>query len=948
MGLTAAAALLLALTIGAQTDTVVVDSEPTRVASAMPASVSRAYTHEHPLIYEDAQDLWPYAFLNENGQPDGFNVELIRLLLDKLHIPYEIRMKPRMTAFRDLKNGQSDLMIGLSAGFHEVYARYSQNPVTLFTQSILSPKRQPTQVHTFYDLANHKVYVSDSSLCHHLMIDYGWGDNAIPTRNISETILQMSTDEEGELVWNTLSLKWMLRKYHIDNLEITPVNMPHGECRFMANDQQLLDQLDSIFTELSTADKILPLQNKWFYPERQKPETPSWVAWVTGGTLLLLLLALLYLIFFRIQAQRIRKKNLVRNRRLALILETSRVRLWTYDVKIHQFAWRNEDGQTAYTYTMEEFSTRYSPEDFKRLKNSLNKLAATPPGKDAEEITLELKAKDVEGGDKEIRDYMIVLSVLERDKGGHPRLIIGTKKDITEERRLQRQSNERTLRYWSIFQTPTVGILLFNSEGILINLNIKACELLHCEPDEIIDEQVSVDDLLDTDHIDLNDCDDYFATQIVDLDKIPAEERKVHSIKRTGKLCNEFRLMSVRNEANRLVGIFAICRDMGHYIEERAQLNNVMLEVADSRQVLEQYNTSINSVLQGGDVRLVSYSPGSHTLTIFRSVDQVQHALTQTRCMTLVDDKSKSQAMRLLNDMDARLNKPIDVGIATTLRVSGKQLCLFFHMMPIMDRQGTVTDYRGICCDKSELNALEQQTAVQTEKALEVEKTQNSFIKNMVQEIRTPMNTVLNYVESLDENTMQPNEADMCQGIVNNSDRLLHLIDNILYLSRLQAHMVEIKTEPRNFAETFETQCENGWQNYKNNRTRYVVENPYQQLVIDIDIDNLGRAIAHIAANAAQHTHSGVIRARYDYIGRRLVISIDDTGEGIPADELERINKSDSSTIRNTHGLGLSITKELIRQMGGTVDVSSEEGMGTTVYIMIPCHATDIKRKKFA
>ena len=126
------------------------------------------------------------------------------------------------------------------------------------------------------------------------------------------------------------------------------------------------------------------------------------------------------------------------------------------------------------------------------------------------------------------------------------------------------------------------------------------------------------------------------------------------------------------------------------------------------------------------------------------------------------------------------------------------------------------------------------------------------------------------------------------------------------------------------------------------------MENPYSQLVVDIDADNLGHAFKQIAANAAQHTKSGIVRARYDYIGRRLVVSFDDTGEGIPKEELERLNTMETSETNNTKGLGLAITKELVRQMGGTVEISSEEDSGTTVYITIPCHASVIKRKKLA
>ena len=138
-----------------------------------------------------------------------------------------------------------------------------------------------------------------------------------------------------------------------------------------------------------------------------------------------------------------------------------------------------------------------------------------------------------------------------------------------------------------------------------------------------------------------------------------------------------------------------------------------------------------------------------------------------------------------------------------------------------------------------------------------------------------------------------------------------------------------------------------GWSKYQNADTRYIVENPYENLTIDIDSLNLGHAIGQIAANAAQHTKSGVVRARYEYIGRRLIISIDDTGEGMPHDVLERMNDRDNTNAsQDTKGLGLAITKELVTQMDGTVEISSELGSGTTVYIMLPCHASIIKRKK--
>ena len=243
---------------------------------------------------------------------------------------------------------------------------------------------------------------------------------------------------------------------------------------------------------------------------------------------------------------------------------------------------------------------------------------------------------------------------------------------------------------------------------------------------------------------------------------------------------------------------------------------------------------------------------------------------------------------------------------------------------------------------------IQRQMAIETAKVQEVENTKNSFVKNMVQDIKAPMNTVVEYVSQIGEKAPTDNEEELCMGIAQNADYLLHLIDNILYLSRLEARMVDIKKEPCNFAEIFEEQCATGWMKYKNAETRYIIENPYEQLTIDIDAGNLGQAIAQVAANAAQHTKSGVVKARYDYIGRRLIISIDDTGEGIPAEQLDKIKQEQPGGAHTTKGLGLAITKELISQMDGTLEIMSEEGSGTTVYITIPCHASVVKRNKLA
>ena len=510
---------------------------------------AREYTAEQPLVYEDANDLWPYAYLNEHGEPEGFNIDLIKKLMRELKIPYIIRLTSQQQALQDLKDGKSDLTFGLAAGFHDEYGKYGRNAITLFTQSVATPKSKQVEIKSFRDLSKPgiQVIVRDSSLCHHLMLDYGWTEHAIASQDISEAIQHIGTTEEGQIVWNTLSLKWLIQHYNINNVELTPVNMPHGDYRFMSNDQHLLDVLDDAYVYLDMDEQLTELQNKWFYPDYEPEHVPYWEWYVLAIALMLLGIATFYILSYRRQNRRVSRANKKLNRRLALIIETSKVRIWTYRVDRHEFVWHKDNGEEAYTYTEEEFSKRYSPEDFEQLKDAIQRISTQHKdthGHEEDNLTIELKAKDVEGGDNELHDFVINISVLQRDKDGKPTVIIGTKKDVTEKRTLKQLEEERTLRFWSIFYSDDAAILYFDKDGFIHNANHKAGRLFHCESDELIRKHVHINDFFRTSYISLLDADGHQDTMTAGPNKL------------------EYQMRTVLNDDGDLLGVFVFCHEL--------------------------------------------------------------------------------------------------------------------------------------------------------------------------------------------------------------------------------------------------------------------------------------------------------------------------------------------------------------------------------------------------
>jgi len=897
-----------------------------------------SFSTERPLVYEDAWDLWPYSFLNENGEPVGYNIDLLKLICKRLDIPYVIKLKPTSEALEDLKEGHSDLMMGMDAKFHDDFALYGKSVLNLFTHSVVHQKGSQPKVRAIGDLSKYRVIVHEGSFSHHLMKDNGWGSNAEGYEDMKDAILKANSDPECEIVWNTMSLKWLIQKYQATNLQLTPIDIPHGEYKFMSNNSHLLQQLDSVYKLLYSEEQLQPIQNKWFYPERTETGIPSWIWKLAVALAVLAVISLLYYLFYRIQEKRVSKDLQKKNARLSLVLNTSNVRFWTYDIPTKTFTWMDKEGKAERNYTILEFSQRYRREDFERLTEAINQLVR----QEKENVTLEMSAKDKgEGG--EDREFTIALSVLRRQKSGRPSVIIGTRSDITEERQMQQKAEDAMLRYQAIFNSAMIDMVYYDENGILTDMNQKAGAAFEGGKDAIIAKKITIADVLGESNIDLQKLEPIHLTQIF---KSPDDERALNKHLRRGLLYYELQLMPIYDQHHRLLCIYGTGRNVTEVANSYNRKQENLRQLTKANEEVTSYIQNINYVLKVGGIRMVNYSANTHTLTIYNEIGHEQYSLTQTRALALVSDKHKHMAQRILNSMDNHAISPINTTIETTLRVrEGYPLCLQIHFVPLVDDSGKVANYFGMCRDVSEMKHTENELAKESAKAQEVETVKNAFLRNMSYEIRTPLNTVVGFAELFQMEHSSDDEVVFVEQIKENSRNLLKLINNILFLSRLDAQMIEIKTEFTDFAQLFDVDCSTSWENLQQDGVEYIIENPYKQLVVDIDAQNLGIVIDQIVTNACQHTMQGFVRTRIDYIGDRLIIAVDDTGEGIEEKFLPTLFERFATGANTGSGLGLSICYELMQQMGGSINIKSTHGKGTTVWVTLPCKTSEIVRK---
>ena len=897
---------------------------------------TRSYTTEHPLIYEDAWDLWPYVFLNENGEPDGYNIDLLKLIFKELDIPYVIKLKPTLEAQADLKSGKSDLMLRMDAEYSRENSFYSKNIVQLFTHSIVIPKDQSIQIRQGKDLKNQRVIVHGGSFSHYYLMKQGWAKEIAPYDDMKAAIQDAMTHGNGIILWNTMSLKWLMRKYHTDKLALVPIDMPYGEYKFMSLDHQLLERIDSAYVALRAAEKLQPIQNKWFYPDRQDTGIPVWVWYLAAFLGIAAFFLLLYYIVYRARERRLTLAVRKSNTRLSQILKTSHVSLWTYNIMTRQFTWIDEQGKAQQNTTLDAFVYRYRSKDVQRLQQAIE--AISQEKEDHVNLDIQMFENNEE---REAHNYTLALSVLRHDKNGHPITILCTRSDVTKELLRQMKAKKTLLRYQAIFNSVMVDMVAYDAQGYIVDINQKALSALGMDLQVIKDKKISIKEVVGDPNLDVEHFEHMYVTQIYKGE----DTRPLHKMLKRDKLYYELQLTSVRDAQGKLLAIFGTGRNVTEIAESYQRLLQDIKELQKANDEVSDYIKNIDYVLKVGGIKMVKYDLTTHTLTLFSEANNARLLLTQTRMLNLIDPKWKKVTERTLNNMDNKSATSVQLDVRTTIRRQGTPLHLQFHFIPFYNDKGELKEYFGMCRDISELKVIEEKLAQETLRAQEVEVVKNAFLHNMSFEIRTPLTTVVGFAELFQMDHSTEDEAVFIREIKSNSAQLLKLINDILFLSRLDAEMITINTQPADFATGITARCESTWANNKKPEVEYIVKTPFKKLVLDIDMNHIGMVLEKILTNAVEHTTQGTVLVHYDYLGDQLAVSVEDTGRGIPEDQIKHIfDRFVTDASSNGAGLGLSICQELIQHMGGKINLTSTVGRGTNVWFTIPCKLIEMER----
>jgi PAS domain S-box-containing protein len=282
------------------------------------------------------------------------------------------------------------------------------------------------------------------------------------------------------------------------------------------------------------------------------------------------------------------------------------------------------------------------------------------------------------------------------------------------------------------------------------------------------------------------------------------------------------------------------------------------------------------------------------------------------------------------------------------IRPDGEQFFIEASTAAIHDEEGepvyVVSTFRDITEELWQKKELEKAL----KKAEESDRLKTAFLTNMSHEIRTPMNAIVGFSGMLSNpNIPEEDKKEYIKYIELSSDTLLHLINDILDISKLESGQISINMEEffvEDLLNELKAVAQELLNKYEKNHLdlRFEKKNIRECPMLRSDPHRIKQVLNNLIGNAIKFTEEGYVNVICSVEDDHLVFFIEDSGPGIPEEEqdtiFERFRQLDNSFTRKYGGagLGLAITKNLVDNLKGEITLSSEAGRGTRFRVSFP------------
>jgi len=871
-------------------------------------------------------DFAPYEFINDNGDSDGFNVEVLNTILNNLKIDHQFVMKSRKQSIEMFLNQEADLIVDYRNRFSGEQFFHTRTPLAYYQITMAHRKSMPSFTSTSM-LRTQKSIIfngSNDSICKS-MLEESLNNMQFKFSSSREALAGIENGEFDYFVWGEEPLKWKAKEYNINDIVIDKLDIKATEILITGYDKDLIDEIDSQFARLQQKGDIDRLREKWFHVDlsTEKASTTAIII-----SLFIILAAILLMITYLVMKRRV-DRALQRNEDLEAMMHQA--------LKMGKFAVISNNFKQNHITNLhgnilpkegcsyEELISHIHPDD----RSIISQRNDSQNAKKGEATPFKLRWN--KGTDDEPEWISVAgYTFPGYDEHNRPESLIITASDITEDEMKERQELELSDRFRKMFDSSLVAMSFYNKEGMFIDMNDKMRILMGIK--DVKSSQVLNMSIFDFGLIK----DDYL---LGTHEAFHACQHMIYPHLNLNKYI-EFRIRPSLDENGNVMHYIVTARDVTDerhmYMELRQQNMALQVTTADNR----RYEEEMRTLMVNSNMYVWNLDLKTNIISFSHTLGKAEFTRTlEEHVDSLFDDEQEAarNIAKNLNNIGITFNTvhhfkytPIDKGPAW-YATSG---------MPITDNEGNVVALFGIVRDITTLMETQEKLKEETARAQNSGILKSTFLANMTHEIRTPLNAIVGFSDLLHMVSTTEERKEFIHIIRNNCDMLLRLINDIFEASTIDVKPLEIKPTEVNFAQEFKIICQSLAQRVQEPSVEFIIDNPYTSFVTLIDKGRMQQVITNFVTNAVKYTHKGHIRVGYRYANKGIYMYCEDTGSGIPKEKqksvFDRFVKL-NDFVQGT-GLGLSICKSIAERSKGRIGVESEgEGHGSTFWIWVPC-----------
>ena len=501
-------------------------------------------------------------------------------------------------------------------------------------------------------------------------------------------------------------------------------------------------------------------------------------------------------------------------------------------------------------------------------------------------------------------------------------------RDIARRERAEEALRDSEHRHKIIFQNSPLGMVLFDSDGTIVDCNPPFVELMGSSREKLIGfntAKQSTPEMRAT-----------IARALAG--EVAVFENEYTSI--TGGMSKTLRVVfNPINPGGAPTGVIATLEDIG---ERRRSEKALQESEARFRNLFEQ----VPSVAVQGyapDGTTIYWNSASETLYGYTA----QEAVGRNLLDLIIPPEAREFVREDMQSM-ARTGIPIPAGELTLMRKDGSTVLVFSSHVIVKKPEGS-QELFCIDVDLSRRQEAENALLLAKEAAEAASQAKSEFLANMSHEIRTPINGVMGMLQLMETTSLDDEQRQYVHLATSSVNRLSRLLSDILDLSRVEAGRMEIRVAPFDMREVCESVTSLFALTARNKGLDLACRvDPALPGTLLGDETRLRQVLFNLTGNALKFTDTGRVRIDIEVLEPerngtlRARFSVTDTGIGIATDRLgeifEPFRQVENSFTRSYQGagLGLAIVQRLVGLMDGSIDIESSPGQGTTVSVVLP------------